>query len=143
MRIDDIKVLQEIQRNTKMAMKALDTISSKIYDDDLSIQAARESMKYADIYNQATNRLLDGKIPSYKETGFQDLMLKGGIHANTLLDTSTSHIAEMLIQGSNRGLTSMWKSINHHENASNTSMEIAKELMDFEEKNIERLKQYL
>ena len=37
----------------------------------------------------------------------------------------------------------MWKAINHHENAGNVSMEIAKELMDFEEKNIERLKQYL
>ena len=143
MRIDDIKVLQEIQRNTKMAMKAIDAISDKIYDDDLSIQAARESMKYADIYNQATDRLLDGKAASYKETGFQDLMLKGGIHVNTMLDTSTSHIAEMLIQGSNRGLTSMWKALNHHENAGNKSMEIAKELMDFEEKNIERLKQYL
>ena len=70
-------------------------------------------------------------------------MIKGGVHANTMLNTSTSHIAEVMIQGSNRGLTSMWKAINHHENAGNVSMEIAKELMDFEEKNIERLKQYL
>ncbi|MDE7249458.1 MAG: hypothetical protein K2N82_06125, partial [Lachnospiraceae bacterium] len=60
-----------------------------------------------------------------------------------MLNTSTSHIAEMLIQGSNRGLTSMWKSVNHHEKAGDVSMEIANELMDFEEKNIERLKQYL
>ena len=48
-----------------------------------------------------------------------------------------------MIQGSNRGLTDMWKTINHHENAGSVSMEIAKELMDFEEKNIERLKKYL
>ena len=143
MKSDDVRVLQEVQRNTKMAMKAIDAISNKIYDDDLSMQVARESMKYADIYNQATDRLLDGKAASYKETGFQDMMVKGGVKANTMLNTSTSHIAEMMIQGSNRGLTSMWKAINHHENAGNVSMEIAKELMDFEEKNIERLKQYL
>lgn len=143
MRSDDAKVLREVQRNTKMAMKAIDTISDRVFDDDLSMHMARESMKYADIYNKATDRLLGGKAASYRENGFQDIMLKGGVRANTMLNTSTSHIAELLIQGSNRGLTSMWKAINHNENAGNVSMEIAKELMDFEEKNIEKLKQYL
>ena len=41
MRNDDVRILQEVQRNTKMAMKAIDTISEKIYDDDLSMHVAR------------------------------------------------------------------------------------------------------
>lgn len=143
LRSDDVEVLQEVQRNAGMAVKAIDAISEKIYDDDLSMQAAREAMKYSEIYNKATDKLLSGGAASYKSTGFQDAMLKSSIHANTIFNTSTSHIAELLIQGSNRGLTSMWKAINHHERAGDTSMEVAKELMDFEEKNIERLKQYL
>ncbi len=143
MKSDDIGILQEVQKNTKMAMKAIDALSGKIYDDGLSVQMARESMKYAEIYNKATDRLLNGKAAFYRDNGFQDMMLKGSVNMNTMLNTSTSHIAEMLIQGSNRGLTSMWKSVNHHEKAGDVSMEIAKELMDFEEKNIERLKQYL
>lgn len=112
MRNDDVKVLQEVQKNTKMAMKAIDTISDKIFDDNLAMHVTRESMKYADIYNKATDRLLDGKAASYKESGFQDIMLKNGVRANTMFNTSTSHIAELMIQGSNRGLTSMWKAIN-------------------------------
>ena len=143
MKSDDIGILQEVQKNTKMAMKAIDALSGKIYDYGLSVQMARESMKYAEIYNKATDRLLSGKAAFYRDNGFQDMMLKGSVNMNTMLNTSTSHIAEMLIQGSNRGLTSMWKSVNHHEKAGDVSMEIAKELMDFEEKNIERLKQYL
>ena len=143
MKSDDVGVLQEVQKNAKMAMKAIDALSGKIYDDALSMQVTRESMKYAEIYNKATDRLLNGKAASYRDNGFQDMMLKGSVSANTMLNTSTSHIAEMLIQGANRGLTSMWKSINHNERAGDVSMEIAKELMDFEEKNIERLKQYL
>lgn len=143
MKSDDIGILQEVQKNTKMAMKAIDALSGKIYDDGLSVQMARESMKYAEIYNKATDRLLSGKAAFYRDNGFQDMMLKGSVNMNTMLNTSTSHIAEMLIQGSNRGLTSMWKSVNHHERAGDVSMEIAKELMDFEKKNIERLKQYL
>ena len=143
MKSDDAKVLREVQRNTKMAMKAIDTITDRVYDDDLSMHITRESMKYAELYNKATDRLLNGRAASYRENGIQDMMLKGGVRANIMLNTSTSHIAELLIQGSNRGLTSMWKAINHNENAGNVSMEIAKELMDFEEKNIEKLKQYL
>lgn len=143
MKSDDAKVLREVQRNTKMAMKAIDTITDRVYDDDLSMHITRESMKYAELYNKASDRLLNGRAASYRENGIQDMMLKGGVRANTMLNTSTSHIAELLIQGSNRGLTSMWKAINHNENAGNVSMEIAKELMDFEEKNIEKLKQYL
>ena len=143
MKSDDAKVLREVQRNTKMAMKAIDTITDRVYDDDLSMHITRESMKYAELYNNATDRLLNGRAASYRENGIQDMMLIGGVRANTMLNTSTSHIAELLIQGSNRGLTSMWKAINHNENAGNVSMEIAKELMDFEEKNIEKLKQYL
>lgn len=143
MKSDDVGILQEVQKNTKMAMKAIDALSGKIYDDSLSVQMARESMKYAEIYNKATDRLLNGKAAFYRDNGLQDMMLKGSVNMNTMLNTSTSHIAEMLIQGSNRGLTSMWKSVNHNERAGDVSMEIAKELMDFEEKSIERLKQYL
>ena len=62
---------------------------------------------------------------------------------NTMLNNSTSKIAELMIQGNNRGIMSMWKTINHHDNAQKMSMEIAKELMDFEEKCIEKLKDYL
>lgn len=143
MKRDDVRVLQEVQKNAGMAMKAIDHISGKIYDDDLSMQVAREAVKYSQIYNRATEKLIEGNAPLYKDSGFRNLMLKGAIGTNTLFNTSTSYIAELMIQGSNRGLTDMWKAINHHENAGNATMEIAKELMDFEEKNIERLKQYL
>jgi len=143
MKCDDVSVLQEVQKNTKMAIKAIDALNGKVYDDGLSVQMAREAMKYSEIYNKATDRLLSGGASSHKDNGIQDMMLRSAVRTNTMFNTSTSHIAEMLIQGSNRGLTSMWKAINHNERAGNTSMEVAKELMDFEEKNIERLKQYL
>lgn len=143
MKRDDVKILQEVQKNAQMSMKTIQRISSKVYDDDLSMQMAREAIKYSEIYNKATERLVEGKAPVYRDNGFQDLMLKGSIQTNTLFDTSTGHLAEVMIQGVNKGLTGMWKAVNHHTNAGKETMEIAKELMDFEEKNIERLKLYL
>lgn len=143
MRKDDIKVLQEVQKNTDMAIKAIHSISGKVEDNGLSAEIKKQGMQYANIYNKATDKLLKENVRSYQSSGFQDIMLKGAIEGNTLFNNSTGHIAEMMIQGSNRGLTDMWKIINHHENAGSLSMEIAKELMDFEEKSIEGLKKYL
>ena len=62
---------------------------------------------------------------------------------NTILNTSTSHIAELMIRGSNRGIIDMNKTLNRYPDAKGSAVELAKELMDFEEKNITRLKKYL
>ncbi|MCL2254820.1 MAG: hypothetical protein FWC09_10290, partial [Lachnospiraceae bacterium] len=62
---------------------------------------------------------------------------------NTFLNTSTGHLAEVMIQGSNRGVVEMCKVLNQNENARGMYVEMARELMDFEEHNIERLKKYL
>ena len=94
MKSDDAKVLREVQRNTKMAMKAIDTITDRVYDDDLSMHITRESMKYAELYNKATDRLLNGRAASYRENGIQDMMLKGGVRANTMLNTSMGECAQ-------------------------------------------------
>lgn len=140
---DDAEILREVQKNTELAMKAIDTISDKVYDDDLAVQLSKQSLKYSEIHNKALDKILEGKAEPYRTNNISQMMLVGGIHSNTLFDTSTGHIAEMMIQGSNIGITEMCKAMNHHERAENVSLEIAKELMDFEEKNIERLKKYL
>ena len=66
MKRDDARILQEVQKNTGMAMKAIDYISSKIYDDNLSIQVAKEAIKYSELYNKATEALIKERVPSYK-----------------------------------------------------------------------------
>lgn len=143
MKREDVSIYQGIQKNTEMARKAIDTISDKVYDDGLAMQIARQSLKYSEIHDRATDRLLQEKEESYRGSAFAEMMLKGGIEYNTLLNTSTGHIAELMIQGSNRGIVDMCKTLNRYPDIKGQAVELAKELMDFEEKNIERLKKYL
>ncbi len=126
-----------------MAIRAIDTISEKVHDDELRQELSKEKLLYSVIQNKATDRLQSERAEGYHGSTVQELLLKGGIQMNTLTNCSTSKIAELMIQGSNRGITSMWKSINHHQNSGSTSMEIARELVDFEEKSIGRLKKFL
>ncbi len=143
MKHDDAKILKEIQRNTEMGMTAIETILDKIEDDEFSLELSRQSLRYAQIHNKALDQILEQEGEVYHGSQIADLMLKGSIHANTALNISKEHLAEMMIQGSNRGITSMWKSMKHNRLATDAAVELAQELVDFEEKNIERMKEYL
>ena len=143
MKSQEAAVYREVQRNTEMAMKAIDTISGKVYDDDLALQISRQSLKYAELYNEASRQLMEGKAERYQSNALTDAMLKTGIHYNTLLNTSTGHIAEMMIKGSNEGILEMEKVLRHNENAGERPTALARQLIDFEESNIRSLKDYL
>lgn len=143
MKHDDAMILKEIQKNTQMGMTAIDTILDKIENDEFSLQLSRQSLRYSEIHNKALDKILENDGEVYRGSQIGELFLKGNIHANTALNISTGHLAEMMIQGSNRGITSMWKALKHNTLATDDAVELAQELVDFEEKNIDRLKEYL
>ena len=143
MKQDDITILREIQRNTQMAIKTIDTLLYKTEDDDFTLKLSRQSIGYAKIHNDAVERLIEGQSGTYRSNQITDLALRGSLHMGTMLNISTSHMAEMMIQGSNRGMTRMYKTVKHNALAQDRSVELAQELMDFEAKSIEQMKEYL
>ncbi|MDE7208181.1 MAG: hypothetical protein K2N90_13670 [Lachnospiraceae bacterium] len=143
MNSDDREILKAVQKNADMAIKAIGVVAQKARSAALSRELAKDKLMYSVIQNKATDRLNNEQADSYQPSAAADMLLAGGIHMSTLADCSTGKLAELMIQNSSRGLTGMWKSINHHQNYCNTSMEIAKEFMTFEEKTIARLKKFL
>lgn len=134
---------REIQRNTDMAMKAIRTISDKVSDDALSMQISRQSIKYSELHNEASRQLLQARTEGYQSSVLSDALLRTNIHYNTMLNTSTGHIAEMMIRNTTNGILEMEKVLRHNENAGPKPVALARQLIEFEEKNVERLKQYL
>ena len=143
MKSQETAVYREIQRNTDMAIKAIDTIVGKVYDDDFSLQISKQSLTYSEIHNEAARQLMAAKEENYRSSALSDVMLKTGIHYNTMLNTSTGHLAEMMIKGSNTGILEMEKVLKHNEKAGERPVALAQQLIDFETKNIESLKKYL
>ena len=136
-------VYREIQKSTDMAMKAINTIADKISDEALSMQVSRQSLKYAELHNEAAKELLDASAHCYQSSALSDALLRTGIHYNTMLNTSTGHLAEMMIKSSTNGILEMEKVLRHHEDAGAKPLALARQLIEVEEKNVERLKQYL
>lgn len=143
MKAQEVKVYREIQKNTEQAMKAIDTLSDKVYDDQLALQISRQSLKYSELHNEAVKELINAKAEPYRGNYLSDIKLKTGLHYNTMLNTSTGHIAELMIRESNNGIVEMEKALKHNEEAGEKTVALAKELIAFEERNIARLKDYL
>ena len=144
MKKQDITIYREIQRNTEMAMKALDAVTDKIYDERLAAAVADQELQYSRLHDRAMQKLVEGKAQTYRSNAMENMMLKMGIRYNTLLNTSTGHIAEMIIKGSNNGVLEMEKVLAHNEEMAGTSSRaLAKELIAMENSNIKTLKEYL
>lgn len=143
MKQEDIQLLKEVQRNTEKAMKAVRTIAEKVYDDDLALHLGRQSLKYSEIHDRAVERLLSEREEPDHGNALEEFFQLGEIHGSTLFNTSTSRLAELLMQESSRGIARMCRAVHQHESAAAYSVELAEEFMNFEESNREQLKKYL
>jgi len=143
MTTQEATVYREIQRNAEMGMKAIDALADVVRDDALSFQMSRQSVKYGELFQEAAKRLVAEKEESYRSNVMSDAMLRAGIRYNTILNTSTSHLAELMIRGTTNGIVEMEKTLRHNEGAGARAVELAKQLISVEEKNMQRLMQYL
>ena len=57
MKKDDQEILKEVQKNSGMAINAIDTISEKVHNDELLQELSRERLLYSMIQNKATDKL--------------------------------------------------------------------------------------
>ena len=100
-------------------------------------------MMFADIQNRALKELTNNEAEGYRTSQVQEVLQRSGLQVSSLLDSSTTHVADMLIQENSKGVTELCRSMKQNENASRQCRELAEELEGFEEKNMERLKKYL
>ena len=143
MRTAEIHLLQEVMRETERALNAIDILSDKVYDTDLSLQLSRQSIKYSQIKNDVAEKLVEYKAEGYRSSAVSRLAQNVDLNSRTLLNTSTGHVAKMLIQNSNNNIIELEKALRHSEERDGEAVHMAKQMIAFEEKNIRILKDYL
>lgn len=139
---EEINVLKEARKNASMAVNAIDALLGKIYNQEFAYELTAERNRFRDFERKAEAGLWEHGLVS-KDSGVQRAMLWGAIQANTLMNISTNHVADMMIQGNARGITELMKTRHNNKASGSYANELAEELMDFEEENIERLKRFL
>lgn len=138
----DRAVLDETYRASTMGTEAINTIIQKVTEPDLALELNRQACRYTRFAKEATEKLAkEYETPKGQTT--EKAMLWAGLQMNTLTDSSTEHVAELMIRGNTMAITDMMKVLKANKDAKKEYCEFAEEIMDFEEKCIETLKAYL
>ena len=141
----DLELLGLIYKNVKMGSESIINLMPKVADDKLKSDMTEKMNSYETYARKAEDLLLEnGKRPK-EENLVTKLSSKAGIAMNTMIDSTTSHIAQMMIEGSTMNVTDLTKNIHKYdcEGAENDVLSFARDIVNFEEKNIENMNQYL
>ncbi len=139
----DRAVLTECYKNAHVGRDAINMMISKVEDEDLALDLNRQACRFLRFEEQVEREFAKEKEEMPQSSVLDRTKLWGGIQMNTLLNASTPHLADMLIRGNAMGITDLMKAVKANSGAQREYCEMAREIMDFEEKNMEKLRAYL
>ena len=139
----NLELLNAIYKNVTMATHAIDSIHNKISDRKLTKLIDKQNKIYERITAECEN--LAGHInedltainPIAKMTSSVSINMK------TMINDETSHLADMLIQGTTMGITEIIKAVGEFRTASSEIKNVATELQHAEEEFVDSLKTFL
>ena len=141
--ITEESFLGAIYKNAKMGADSIINLLPKVKDDALRSAMTMQLDGYEKYAARAARELECHDVEAKEEGLMVRMSARMGMAINTMISASTSHIAEMMIEGSNMGITDMIKLINNYDTIDSEAVRLAREIVGFEEHNIEILKHYL
>ena len=101
------EILAEIYRNAQLALQSIADILPQVEDQEVKDELTYQHEEYEKFSAEAAviakNRGIELKEPNM----FKKAMMWGSIKMNTLTDHSRAHIADMMVQGTVMGVTSL------------------------------------
>ena len=139
----EINVLDELHKGTCMGQDAIYFIKEKVTDEALKQELEIQYNKYKEIASKIEELYPEYSNKEPHETSTMNkVMTWYGIEMRTLLDESTSKIAELLMQGTNMGIIEGRRLLNHKSTDENINR-LVREYVDMQEQAVENLKKFL
>lgn len=140
---DSVKLLKECDAGVKMAVSSIDEVLEKVCDHKMKdiLQKSKEHHKKLEkeIHTLLVQCNEQDKEPNPMAKGMS--WMKTNIKLG--MDHSDKTVADLIIDGCNMGVKSLYKYTNQYEQADTKAKEICKELIKIEEKLCGDLKEYL
>jgi len=140
---NEINVLDELNKGACMGMDAIHFIIDKVEDEKFHEELERQYNGYKKISDRICELYPEYSNDEPHETNAMNkVMTWYGIEMRTLLDSSNSKIAELLLQGTNMGIIEGRKLLNNK----NTDKEVEKLVSEYvknQEEAVEKLKEFL
>ena len=134
-------VYQTSDMGVKSTTKLLDLLKNK--DNKIKKQLQDELKEYED-YKKKSEKLLKKQKVDPKSLGMMaEMMSSMEMNLEVMKDNSDSAIASMLIEGFTCGVIEMNKKLEAYSDTDKDNIKLAKDLLKFQEQEIEALKKYL
>lgn len=140
---DDLKILNNIYKNCKMASDSINEITAKCNNEKLKEYIQKQRKHYDNSIEKVASRIREyGEEPV--EPPMKDKMAaEMGINMKTAMDSSCSNIAKIMYKGTNMGIIDMAETLNKAKNADDKTISQAKQLLSAEECYAGGLKEFM
>lgn len=142
---EKINVLDELNKGACMGMDAIKYIIPKTDDKKFKKELDKEYKNYQ-VISDKINRLYSNYSEDYphETSKMEDAMTWFGIEMRTIMDASTSKLAELMLQGTNMGIIEGRKLLNHKDiDIDKEINDLISEYVTMQEEAVENLKQFL
>ena len=138
-------VLNELYKNVDMSKESLLDVLPKIKNSEFSSEITSQLEEYSR-FEKKLVPLIKAECADPKPQGVVSKMsAKLGIEMKTMMDPADERIAKMVIEGTTMGITDTIRLVRDYENSncSEEALSLARELVSFQEKCVERTKKFL
>ncbi len=138
-----MKIYREMVRGTSMGIRAIDNVMPYAEDDALVGTMQEQKTALEKYCEDAKTRLSDKEADEAEGSKFAHTMVKASSAISAMVNSDSSHLSRMLIEGYEMGIVSLQKCINEMQNKEKEVPAAAKELIKFYDKSIKTLRTYL
>lgn len=140
---ENVELLNYIHQNAEMGRDTLEQLLGIAKDEEFK-KILRSQLNEYKLIDDMTKEKLKVFDKEPKDIGaVTKARTYIAINVKTLTDKSPSHISEMLIQGSTMGIIDITKKMKEHKDADNEIVDLANNLLAFEQRNVDECKKYL
>lgn len=140
---DTAKLLSGIYKLARTGMQTSKEVIEKADDRRLRDELSVQYINYFKTANDAEGMLIkEGILPNYNSIITKTAMWDSS-QLNTLSHVSTSHISEMMINGTTMEIISLTKHLNECKDANEASKNMARDFIRAEENHVDDLKRFL
>lgn len=143
--VRDKTMLDAMYKNVKMGADSIIDILDKAKDKPFREELTAQIERYEEYASKIGKMICDDGNTPKEENIMAKMSAKVGMAMNTMTDSSTSHLAQMVIEGATMGTTELTRLIREHENTncSESTLKLARDVVKFEEATIETMKKFL
>lgn len=138
-------LLDDLYKNLKMGTTSTTDILGRVRDPDLRAEMTKTIDGFEGLASRVSKLMIEAGITPKEENMLTKAGAKIGMVMNTATDSTSEHLAEMMIKGLTMGVTELYRDIGEAEEVgiSGEALSLAKDALAFEENAVEKFKTYL